>query len=735
LEKFHYRANFALGVFESRNVTYKSMRKLAKPLPLETPTNIELAPGKSIRVTLIDANHCVGAVMFLIEGDGKAILYTGDIRAETWWVNSIVQNPTLAPYALGICQLDCIYLDTTFATTRNPYRTFPSKADGIKELLEKVGQYPDDTVFYFHSWTFGYENVWIALAAFLKSQIHLDEYRTRIYSSLSSLSKDCLRQAGLDAEQNNSTIQYRIGIREAPALCGFMNGNHVQPGCLTSLENVRIHSCERGMGCSVLDNDKDGNIVHIIPIISRTGHIEIAEPGAGGGKGDLAQKEELELTPNARKKLRELCHQSIKDPDLLSKVLQRLGRASVIDSDKVQLHKGKQESELDSTLQRLVSALTSNAFNESNDDIESLQHRTIRFPYSRHSSYSELCEFVAAFRPRDVFPCTVDEATWSPEVSMRQLFGHYCSSQTFRHDASMMPIFEARNSTQQTQGCKGSESHPNTQSAQSNTHFETPPASIVSSVPAPVAAYDDVGQPQVQRRPYVSPYAPILPAPLSGARRKQQEQPLSQSQLCKQFNSSRGNTVLGVVENVVTSLDSEVPQALPDAEVDKAEVGTTTVDTTAEKSVPDVALPELAIAAETRIEDVTDQPRVPPDAKVDEIQVEEEVIIDLAEEESAPDPAPVVLPDLAARAQSPIEEGPIPLAFKGPWQSPLEKADSRPRKKQRYKNSTLAYMAGKGTLLAGKGSLFTGEDSLLTWEDFGGLLSTRNDDARQEEIL
>lgn len=28
----------------------------------------------------IQANHCPGAVMFLIEGDGKAVLYTGDIR-------------------------------------------------------------------------------------------------------------------------------------------------------------------------------------------------------------------------------------------------------------------------------------------------------------------------------------------------------------------------------------------------------------------------------------------------------------------------------------------------------------------------------------------------------------------------------------------------------------------------------------------------------------------------------
>jgi len=35
-----------------------------KPLPLETPTMIELEPGENIQVTLFDANHCPGAVMF-----------------------------------------------------------------------------------------------------------------------------------------------------------------------------------------------------------------------------------------------------------------------------------------------------------------------------------------------------------------------------------------------------------------------------------------------------------------------------------------------------------------------------------------------------------------------------------------------------------------------------------------------------------------------------------------------
>jgi hypothetical protein len=89
--------NFSKGILESRRLHYKHLTKLLvsalhflpqlcchshaqRPIPLDTPTEIELTPLLSIRVTLLDANHCAGAVMFLIEGDGKAVLYTGDIR-------------------------------------------------------------------------------------------------------------------------------------------------------------------------------------------------------------------------------------------------------------------------------------------------------------------------------------------------------------------------------------------------------------------------------------------------------------------------------------------------------------------------------------------------------------------------------------------------------------------------------------------------------------------------------
>lgn len=42
-----------------------------------------------------------------------------------------------------------------------------------------------------------------------------------------------------------------------------------------------------------------------------------------------------------------------------------------------------------------------------------------------------------AFKPKDVFPCTVDERNWNEKFSMEGLFGHLCSGQEFAHDRYM----------------------------------------------------------------------------------------------------------------------------------------------------------------------------------------------------------------------------------------------------------------------------------------------------------
>lgn len=48
--------------------------------------------------------------------------------------------------------------------------SFPTKAEGLRELITKVSKYPPDTVFHLSAWTFGYEEVWVALANALNSQ-------------------------------------------------------------------------------------------------------------------------------------------------------------------------------------------------------------------------------------------------------------------------------------------------------------------------------------------------------------------------------------------------------------------------------------------------------------------------------------------------------------------------------------------------------------------------------------
>ncbi|KAE8379119.1 hypothetical protein BDV26DRAFT_291573 [Aspergillus bertholletiae] len=415
IEKYPHRMNFSKGILESRRLHYKHLSKLLRPIPLNTPTEIELTPRLSIRVTLLDANHCTGAVMFLIEGSGKSILYTGDIRAESWWVNSLMRQPVLIPYTLGGKRLDKIYLDSTFARHSSIYRAFPSKAEGLAELLQRVESYPEDTTFYFQAWTFGYKEVWVALSAALNSKVHVDRYQVGLYRSL---------------------VSAQSKVSEASALWGFELGNKFFPGCLSEDEGCRIHSCEPGVQCSAISSK---NPVYIIPIVSRTDDgSKIPELGAGGGGGDLYQIHELEI-PNklALEQLEKLCLKNIYDSQALSEAREALTKAFKSKSKALQLAGYEIKDDHDIPLENLANILGRGRFY----DTVCLQG-VIHFPYSRHSSYTELCELVSAFKPKDVHPCTVDPLTWNEDISMQSLFGHLCSGTEFTHDHHMRDMLE-----------------------------------------------------------------------------------------------------------------------------------------------------------------------------------------------------------------------------------------------------------------------------------------------------
>ncbi|ETI25227.1 hypothetical protein G647_04600 [Cladophialophora carrionii CBS 160.54] len=437
MEKYPHRINFAKGILEARKQQYKHLKNILRAVPLNTATEIELGPRSVIRVTLLDANHCPGAVMFLVEGDGRAIVYTGDVRAEPWWVNSIVQNPVLLPYACGLKRLDCIYLDTTFATHDEPYKEFPTKAQGLQELLEKVAQYPQDTIFYFRAWTLGYEAVWVALSNFLQSQIHVNDYQLGIF------------------RDGNDT--------ESAALTGFTLGNSRLQGCLTDDKTARIHSCEPGLDChSQIKNTR--SVVWISPIISRLKDgSEVRELGAGGGWRDLYPKAQLKLEESANiVQLLTLCASYADSEEIRSKLAQALSRPRVGCDLSMILDEAEEVKVEDDDSIKLGDFVTlvSKKFNEMNTSIfrnapsekhpkPVAQNDTIHFPYSRHSSYNELRHLVGVFRPRDICPCTVSLEAWSEDLSMESLFGDLCQEQVFYYDQ------ETRNAVAALQGHNG----------------------------------------------------------------------------------------------------------------------------------------------------------------------------------------------------------------------------------------------------------------------------------------
>ncbi|KAG7124920.1 Protein artemis like protein [Verticillium longisporum] len=367
--------------------------------------------------------------MFLIEGDGRAILYTGDIRSEPWHVNSVARNPALIEYTHGIKTLDKIYLDTSFIDDV-PFQT---KAEGIAELLGKVSRYPPDTIFHFQAWTYGYEEVWIALSKALKSCVHVDDYKMKVFSSL---------QAKPDNDRFGQSVHL---CRESPALTGYMCGNTYRTGCLTTDENVRLHSCEKGNYCSAIEK---GPVVWIQPIIAHTtGGIDRLELGIGGGADDLEREVELDLVSSTDlNRLLQMLGENriVSEPTktavrnlLLKKPLS--GRNVPLDLD-MSCFGDKKEADVVEVM-ALVGEKLAHRPDEADTMLNGAEDglpRMIRFPYSRHSPLPELCHLVTAFKPRDVWPCTVDPTAWTRDnVTIKGLFGDYCSGSLFAHDAVM----------------------------------------------------------------------------------------------------------------------------------------------------------------------------------------------------------------------------------------------------------------------------------------------------------
>ncbi|XP_028590367.2 5' exonuclease Apollo [Podarcis muralis] len=107
---------------------------------------------ETMTVTLIDANHCPGSVMFLFEGYFGVILYTGDFR----YTPSLQQEPALKNSKL----ISSLYLDNTNC---HPDIVIPSRQKATEQIKEVIRAHPHHQV-KIGTYSLGKESLLVELA-------------------------------------------------------------------------------------------------------------------------------------------------------------------------------------------------------------------------------------------------------------------------------------------------------------------------------------------------------------------------------------------------------------------------------------------------------------------------------------------------------------------------------------------------------------------------------------------
>uniref|UniRef100_A0A915BRU4 Protein artemis n=1 Tax=Parascaris univalens TaxID=6257 RepID=A0A915BRU4_PARUN len=147
------------------------------------PTNS--SSSSAADVTFIDAKHCPGSIMILLEFDtGKRVLYTGDFRfvKDDWLSCKILRDPENSS---TFKRIDELYFDSTFC--RRGSEAIPSRKQSgvlfVRMVKEWLDARPDNKVLVWSS-NYGQEFLLRALFDELNVKTHVTMQKFRVYCNI-----------------------------------------------------------------------------------------------------------------------------------------------------------------------------------------------------------------------------------------------------------------------------------------------------------------------------------------------------------------------------------------------------------------------------------------------------------------------------------------------------------------------------------------------------------------------
>ncbi|GAB5036649.1 dna cross-link repair 1a protein [Nannochloropsis oceanica] len=349
-------------------------------LPMERPTTIE-----GVEVTLLDANHCPGAVMlvFHLKRANKTILHTGDFRAS----DGLRARMTAWLRARGR-KIDTVYLDTTYC---NHKYTFPSQASvlaSLSLLARREKEAAPSTLFYVGTYSIGKERAVRAVAEGIGSKVYADKHKERTLrlagewddGLYSSDARECsVRMAWLGRLRAE---KMRAGGRKGG---GRLKGQEeLQQEQRKQQDRGRTEEKEEEGGREVLGREQDGERT------DKEGEEEEGKEGREGGAKTSTLQQSLGMEgENEREEEEE--EVGARRPVV---GFRPTGWSFTRNKKK----KGKDDFPSSFTSLPAPPSSYTPWINEEEGA------KLYFVPYSEHSSYTELRAFIRAIRPRKIIP-------------------------------------------------------------------------------------------------------------------------------------------------------------------------------------------------------------------------------------------------------------------------------------------------------------------------------------------
>ncbi|XP_054810637.1 DNA ligase 6-like isoform X2 [Prosopis cineraria] len=273
--------NWSKGIVYCSNTTARLVvevlgvpSKFVVPLRLCEPVDID-----GCEVTLVDANHCPGAVQFLfkipgVDGKCERYVHTGDFR----FSKAMKLEPLLAPY-IGA---DAVFLDTTYC---HPKFQFPSQEESVAYVVDVVGRTEGENdcstrnvLFLVATYVVGKEKILLELARRFKRKVHVDARKMEVLRVLG------YGEGGEFTDDDSQTNIHVVGWNVLGETWPYFRPNFVR---MMEIMTERGYSkvvgfVPTGWTCEVKRNkftvkSKDSFQIHLVPYSEHSNYDELRE--------------------------------------------------------------------------------------------------------------------------------------------------------------------------------------------------------------------------------------------------------------------------------------------------------------------------------------------------------------------------------------------------------------------------------------------------------------------------